>query len=61
MPYVVFIKAANLDYLRYKQYNESQRMSKMRAVCCFFPNLIFFCKKIHNLFYRKVLLAIIHH
>jgi len=31
MPYVVFIKAPNLDYLRYKQQNEKQRMSKMRT------------------------------
>jgi len=31
MPYVVFIKAPNLDYLRYMQHNDKQRMSKMRT------------------------------
>lgn len=31
MPYVVFIKAANLDYLRYIQYNDKQKMSKMKS------------------------------
>ena len=32
MPYVVFIKAANMDFLRYMQHNDRQRMSKMRTV-----------------------------
>jgi len=31
MPYVVFIKAPNLDYLRYMQHNDRQRTSKMRT------------------------------
>ncbi|CAM2712706.1 unnamed protein product [Rotaria socialis] len=31
MPYVVFLKAPNMDYLRYKQYNDKQRMPKMRT------------------------------
>jgi len=31
MPYVVFIKAANLDYLRYKQQNEKAKYSKMQT------------------------------
>ncbi|CAF1100937.1 unnamed protein product [Adineta steineri] len=31
MPYVVFIKAPNLDYLRHMQHNDKQRMSKMRT------------------------------
>ena len=63
MPYVVFIKAPNLDYLRYQQYNDKQRMSKMKTVE--FLNTeknkqiyrkisFFFC-------FRKVIWEIIHH
>jgi len=32
MPYVVFVKAASLDYLRYIQQNDKQKMSKMKSV-----------------------------
>jgi hypothetical protein len=32
MPYVVFLKAPNLDYLRYMQQNDKQRLSKMTTV-----------------------------
>ncbi|CAF0879165.1 unnamed protein product [Adineta ricciae] len=31
MPFVVFIKAASLDYLRYMQHNNKQKTSKMRT------------------------------
>jgi hypothetical protein len=56
MPYVVFVKAPNLDYLRYIQHNDKQRMSKMRTVEFFFRKNYFLILGIS----RKVIWEIVH-
>jgi hypothetical protein len=60
MPYVVFIKAPNLDYLRYIQHNDKQRMSKMKTVEFFFL-ILCLIKKLFDVFFRKVVWVIIRY